>query len=394
MLSFFEQSPVSTGVDPPLGQACEAKPDAKKQHLLLLSKTWGCSGDEVIKAIAIQLAKNPHLQISCRVAYLDKGHEGEAKEHGIQLVGAKYYDGCNLLQCLPSSPDFDVGVDCIITCGMVVGPHAQPLRDHSNSKWAHIAQSSSENEIVLCKYADVAFAFGDLLAEECDCRIGQFEKTVDGITPSIFSEFQDCKQVAKERKIFRVIIWHPSGQLVNKTGYDIPAKLVSMLPRNKYCLIYVVPQDETKEIENTLLQHATSGRQFIVRSHPESLNTLQNWFAEADLLIMPVLPSCDEDFGIVALQAISANLPVLVSENTGLGKALKGVLFGPSCVVTSDQPEEWVECIENVRQKERSQRLEEANQIRANYQKTYPWKNQGDMMLSKICPCILQSNPP
>ena len=398
MLSFFEQSPVSTGVDPPLSQAsghcCEAKPGAKKLHLLLLSETWGWSEDEALssvnKEIAIQLAKNPQLQISCLVAYTDEGLQGEAKEHGVQLVGAKCYSGYTPLQCLSFPPSFGVGVDCIISCGMVVGPHAQPLRVyHPNSKWAHIAQSSSENEIVLCKHADVAFAIGDLVAEDCECRIGQFEKTVDGITPGIFSEFQECTQVAKEREIFHVITWHPSGQLVNETGYDILAKLVGMFPRNKYCFIYVVPRNETEEIKKTLSQHETSARHFIVRSHPRSLQTLKSLFAEADLLIMPLPPSCAEEFGLVALQAISANLPVLVSNNTGLGKALSGVPFGHLCIVTSDQPEEWKKRIENVKQKEHSQRFEEMNGIRENYQKKYPWKKQGDMMLSKI----LQSNP-
>ena len=407
MLSFFEQSPVSTGVDPSHsqvnGHSCEAKSDAKKQHLLLLSEMWGWSGEEALssvnKEIAIQLAKNPQLQISCLVAYTNEGLQGEAKKLGVQLVGAKYYNGYTPLQCLSFPPDFDVGVDCIISCGMVVGTHARPLRDyhHSNSKWVHIAQSSSENEnsdeIELYQNADVAFAIGDHVAEDCERRLGRCEKTVDAITPGIFSEFQECKQVAKERETFCVITWHPSGRLVDETWYDILAMLVGMFPRNKYRLIYVVPLDRTEEIKKTLLQHESSCRQFIVRSLPQSFQTLRRWFVEADLLIMPLPPSCDEEFGLIALQAISANLPVLVSNNTGLAKALRGVPFGHLSIVTSDKPEEWKRRIEEVKQKERTQRLDEASQIRESYQNKYPWKKQGDMMLSKISACILQSNP-
>ena len=371
---------------PHSGHSCEVKPGAKKLHLLLLSEKWGWSGKEALssvnKEIAIQLAKNPQLQISCLVAYTDKDLQGEAEKHGVQLVGAKCYNGYTPVQCLPFPPVCVGAIDCVISCGVVVGTYARPLRHyHSNSKMVHIAQSSSENEIVLCENANVAFAIGDHVAEDCERRLRQDEKTVVGITPGIFSEFQECKQVAKESKTFCVITWHPSGQLVNETGYDIPAKLAGMFSGDTYRLIYVVPRNETEEIKKT--PYGT-----VVRS-PQSLQALRSLFVEADLLIMPLPPSCDEDFGLIALQAISANLPVLVSKNTGLAKALGVVPFGHLSIVTSDKPEEWKRRIEEVKQKERTLRLHEASQIRESYQNKYPWK----LMLSKISACILQSNP-
>ena len=394
----FEQSPVSTGVDPSHsqvnGHSCEAKSDAKKQHLLLLSERWGWSGKEALssvsKEIAIQLAKNSQLQVSCLVAYTDKDLQGEAKEHGVQLVGVECCDGYTPVQCLAFPPDCVGAIDCVIGYGMVVGPHAQPIKKHqgNNCKWVHIVQSS-ENESLdesLCENANVSFALGDHAAEKHCSRLAWNEKAVGSFTPGIFSEFQKCKQTPGERNIFRVIAFYPSvKELADGVGYDIPAKAVGMLPKDRYHLICVTAcANEIEEIKQALLQHGISRSQRTVYSHPKSLETLCKWFVQADLLIMPYLPSCDENFGLIGLQAISANLPVIVSNDTGLGKALTSLPFGDMCVVDSDQPEEWKRRIENVKQKERSQRLDEANGIRENYNKYYAWDKQCKTLLDEI----------
>ena len=60
-------------------------------------------------------------------------------------------------------------------------------------------------------------------------------------------------------------------------------------------------------------------------------------FFEVDLCIMP---SRTEGFGLAALEALSAGLPIFVSENSGLGDALRKVPHGSSCVVNSEDPKE------------------------------------------------------
>ena len=52
------------------------------------------------------------------------------------------------------------------------------------------------------------------------------------------------------------------------------------------------------------------------------------------------MPSRTEGFGLAALEALSAGLPVLASENSGLGEALKKVPFALSCVVQSEDPKD------------------------------------------------------
>ena len=88
------------------------------------------------------------------------------------------------------------------------------------------------------------------------------------------------------------------------------------------------------------------------------------------------MPSRTEGFGLAALEALSAGLPVLVSGNSGIGKALKNVLNGSYCVVNSEKPRRWAKAIKAVCNKERKLRLEEAILLRQNYAVTYQWEGQ------------------
>ena len=69
------------------------------------------------------------------------------------------------------------------------------------------------------------------------------------------------------------------------------------------------------------------------------------------------MPSRTEAFGLAALEALSAGLPILVSDNSGLVKALADILFGTCSVVDSDEPKEWAKAIRRVRMKPRPLRL-------------------------------------
>ena len=72
-----------------------------------------------------------------------------------------------------------------------------------------------------------------------------------------------------------------------------------------------------------------------MRCFNESRQKLAELFCEVDLAVMP---SRTEGFGLAALEALSAGLPVLVSGNSGFGEALRKVPHGSSCVVESEDP--------------------------------------------------------
>ncbi|MBN8600703.1 MAG: glycosyltransferase [Planctomycetes bacterium] len=76
-----------------------------------------------------------------------------------------------------------------------------------------------------------------------------------------------------------------------------------------------------------------------------SVQGRQKWdvFGEADVF---VLPSLQENFGIVVIEALSVEIPVIISTNVGLAQDLMGQR-GVSVLPLVET--EWVHCIENLR---------------------------------------------
>ena len=89
------------------------------------------------------------------------------------------------------------------------------------------------------------------------------------------------------------------------------------------------------------------------------------------------MPSRTEGFGLTALEASSAGIPILVSGNSGFAEALKRVEFGEFYIVEDfKDANEWAKKIESIRQKERRLRLKEIRQLRTFYEEKYNWESQ------------------
>ena len=88
-----------------------------------------------------------------------------------------------------------------------------------------------------------------------------------------------------------------------------------------------------------------------VREFVQDRESLKQLFQEVDLVVMP---SRTEGFGLAGLEALSANLPVVVSHNSGFGKALCSIPFGSSFVVNSpEDPADWTAAVQKLWNKER-----------------------------------------
>ena len=109
-----------------------------------------------------------------------------------------------------------------------------------------------------------------------------------------------------------------------------------------------------------------------------------------------MMPSRTEGFSLAALEALSAGLPVLVSHNSGIDKALKKVPNGSYCVVNSEKPKKWAKAIKTICRKEREVRLKEAVFLCQSYAETYQWEGQCSTLVEKMlemikgqcCACI------
>ena len=88
-------------------------------------------------------------------------------------------------------------------------------------------------------------------------------------------------------------------------------------------------------------------------------------------------------FGLVALEALSAGLPILIGSKSGIAKALENVLHGYSCIVNSDDPPKWAEAIEAVRVRHRMH-LEEIKALKVSYGEMYSWKEQCEEFVKRM----------
>ena len=386
-------------------------------RVTLLSSEWGSTKgglSTINRKLAIQLAKHPSVaQVSVYLLQCSEDDKQDAGSHNVTLIEAEELPGLEpevWLSCLPE----DHAVDCVIGHGAVLGCQVQILKRIHQCKWIQVVHTAPEElgihksyadaisrgekkhqaEVKLCEKADQVVAVGPKLAEAFSGYLRACGKDQDvlNLTPGIFSEFSDVKQATEERKTFSVLVFgRGDNEDFQLKGYDIAARAIAELKDEPqpYKLLFVgAPSGEEEKVKDLLLQQGIDHSQLTVRRFNESREQLARLFCEVDLAIMP---SRIEGFGLAALEALSAGLPVLVSRNSGLAEALKKVPFASSCVVQSEDPQDWANAIKAVRGKDRKLRLREAEVLRGGYAEMYSWQDHCNRLVARML-AISQGN--
>ena len=380
-----------------------------KLRVTLLSSEWRSTKgglSTINRELAIQLAKHPNVEVSVYLPQCSEEDKQVAARHNVHLIEAEEMPGLEpdlWLSCLPE----DHVVDCVIGHGAVLGRQVQIIKRHHDCKWIQVVSTAPEElgmyksyadtisrgekkhqaEVKLCEKADQVVAVGPKLAEAFSSYLRAFgtDQDVLNLTPGIFSEFCDVKQATEERKTFSVLVFgRGDNEDFQLKGYDIAARAIAEL-RNEpepYKLLFVgAPSGKEEKVKELLLQQGIDRSQLTVSCFNEGREQLARLFCEVDLAIMP---SRTEGFGLAALEALSAGLPVLVSGNSGLGEALKEVPFSPSCVVESKDPKDWANAIKSVRKKNRRLRLREATILQGEYAEMYSWQDHCDRLVERM----------
>lgn len=238
-------------------------------------------------------------------------------------------------------------------------------------------------EVELCEMADLVVAVGPKLCEVYSAYLSSCGKTVFNITPGIFTELFNLKQSAQGATKFRVLVFgRGDSEDFELKGFDIAAQAVAALNDRSYHLIFVgAPSGSEEQVAGKLLKQGLLRSQLTVRKYLDNREKVAKLFCEADLAI---IPSRTEGFGLTALEALSACLPFLVSQNSGFGEALCNLPNGSSCVVDSEDPQHWAEAIKNVRLKNVESRLKECQALRRHYDEMYSWNDQCDSLVEKM----------
>ena len=381
---------------------------SRKLRVTLLSSEWRSTKgglSTINRELAIQLAKHPSVEVSVYLPQCSEEDKRVAASHSVTLIEAEEMPGLEpdlWLSCLPENH----AVDCVIGHGAVLGRQVQFIkRTHPFCKWIQVVHTAPEElgmykeyeeriskgeekhqvEVELCKLADQVVAVGPKLAEAFSGYLRPCGKDQDvlNLTPGIFSEFADVKQASQERSSFSVLVFgRGDSEDFQLKGYDIAAQAIAELKDTTYKLVFVgATRGEEEKVARKLVEQGIDPSQLKERRFNESGEKLADLFCEVDLAVMP---SRTEGFGLAALEALSAGLPVLVSGNSGFGEALRKVPHGSSCVVESEDPKDWANAIKAVRQKGREMRLGESEVVHGAYSKKYSWKKQCDELIERM----------
>ena len=369
-----------------------------------MSAGWKASsnGDltTINRELAIQMAKHPNVEVSVFLPQCSEEDKRDADSYNVKLIEAVKLSGFEPVDWLASLPDGHA-MDCVLGHGVALGrliPLIKINPNYSHCKWIQVVHTAPEEigmyknisegqqmqqtEIELCKMADQVVTIGPKLTDAYRYQLRN--QDVFNLTPSILTEFLDVQQASDDRRTFCVLVIE-SGDSEDfyVKGYDIAGKAIANLKDKSYQLRFASKQrGKEDELADKLLQCGIGRNQLIICSFDENRETLANLFSVVNIAI---LPSKTEGFGLSALEALSAGLPVLVSGNSGIAEALREVPNGSQCIVDSEDPADWARAIKAVRNKKRNVRLAEAKILRGNYLQQFSWEEPCDLLVKRMC---------
>ena len=359
------------------------------------------------RELAIHLASrsDTHLTVFVPHGACEEKEKAAAAEKFVSIIEAEELMTCDSLVELFFPPD-DLEIDVVIGHGVKLGQQAQRIRKSHKCMWVQVVHTApaelgmykgysnaitqsgvkNQREVSLCKIADLVMAVGPKLKGfYSDHLPHEKKKDVVEFTPGIMRELNGVELSPYENHEFQVLMFgRGDDEDFELKGYDIAARAFTSheLKNDSYHLTFVgAAPGKEDEFADKILRHKISKNQLSVEEYIKDRDGLKELLLRMDLVIMP---SRTEGFGLTALEALSAGLPVLAGRNSGFSEALKKVDFGELCVVKSDEPEDWSKAIKKVRQKERKKRLDEMQQLRKSYGQKYNWAEQCEILVKEM----------
>ena len=379
---------------------------AALMKLTFLTEEWtqstkgSCS--TFMRQMAIELSRLENVEIGILIPSASPEDKEDAQKYNIKVFEPEKLTGYEPVNCLQFPPQ-GFSTDFIIGQGIKSGCHGQVLKNNLGCKWVHVVlrnaeetaifqktpdalskgQKQYETEVELCKKADMVITVGSKLNETFSSALHQCKKDhIFKLIPGIFDEFfGEQKQYRKSRTFEILVFGRGNTEDFELKGFHVAAKAVAHL--NKYEPSYILkvvgtPEGEKEKLVQRLEGLGVSRSQLIVKSFYEERRKLAQLFLEADLVLMP---SGTEAFGLTALEALSAGVPILITHNSGLAEALKEVTSGHGCIV--HQEADWAEKIKRVR-KNLKTGLDEASMLRDKYKEKYSWWDQCAAFVEKL----------
>ncbi|XP_044179117.1 uncharacterized protein LOC122960730 [Acropora millepora] len=386
-------------------------------NITLLASEWKSTAgglSTLNRELAINLSQIQNVRVSLLVpeGACNDEDKMEAKSFGISILEAKKCVGIDPLVWL-SNPPQDHKIDVIVGHSVKLGCQVQLIKRHpnfENCRWVHVVHTAPEelskykgysdpnskgekklwDEVDLCKCADLVVPVGPKLGKAYHGYLRESKKDEDffELIPGLFErEFADlaAKQNPKDERDDFIVLLCGRGDKEDfeVKGYDIAVEAFAdqRLKGKRYSLLFVgSPEGEQDKVRERLLNCGIDKKQLTVREFVKSRKKMKELFCEVDMVIMP---SKSEGFGLVALEALSAGLPILVGSNCGFARAIEGIPLGSYSVVDSEDPAKWAECVEGVRERHKVV-LQENKILKQHYSKDYCWKTQCEELVDRL----------
>ena len=292
----------------------------------------------------------------------------------------------------------DIDVLIIHSYGIDLGYQAQLIKvNRPNCKWVHVVHTNSQElakygdkeihdhehevQLELCKRADMIIAIGPKVAEFYR-SYRAFGDKVSHFTPGINDDLINVRSAVDNEEVFRIVVSATYyEQFFEAKGLDIAAKAIGLLQDPSYHILFLVkPKEDCKKLESRL-ETLLDIKQFTVERFEKNTDDLLTLLCRIQLSI---LPSRAEGFGTGILSALSADVPVLVGENTGFGMALKKLDIGADYIIGSDKPQVWADKIKEVRRKGAENCFRDAQKLREEYMEKYNKQKQCHTLVQKM----------
>ena len=386
-------------------------------NITLLASEWKSSAgglSTLNRELAINLSQVQNVSVSLLVpeGACNDEDKKEARSFGISILDAKKCIGLDSLFWL-SNPPQNHKIDVIVGHGVKLGCQVQVIKRQAqfqNCKWVHVVHTAPEDlskykaysnpnskgeekhwdEVDLCKSADLVVPVGPKLQKTYHGYLQSSKKSGDffELIPGLFErEFGDlvAKQKPKDERddFFVLLCGRGDKEDFEVKGYDIAVKAFAdqRLKGKRYSLLFVgSPEGKQDEVRERLLNCGIDKKQLTVREFVKSREKMKDLFCEVDMAIMP---SKSEGFGLVALEALSAGLPILVGSNSGFARAIEDIPFGLYSIVDSEDPSKWAERVAGVRDRHRVA-LKENEMLKEQYKKEYCWKTQCGELVERL----------
>ena len=345
------------------------------------------------------LARDPLVRLSGLVEKKTQELMDWAEKLNMKLFTPKQLIGYPDKDRLAFPPeDLDIDVMIIYSYGIDLGRQAQVIQEAKKCKWAHVVHTISEElakyrekeihdsehdvQLQLCECADIIIAIGPKVAEAYRNYLAFSDKYVFNLTPEIVHNLIDVRPLVECGEIFRILV---SATYYEKffeaKGLDIAAKAIHLLQDTSYEIKFVVTPKEDVEVLQSNLKVHLNKKQFTVGTFKRNPKEWKRLLCQVQLAI---LPSRAEGFGTTILSALSADVPVLIGGNTGLGMAVKKLPSGAEYIIDSDEPQVWADKIKEVREKGVGKCSDDAKQLRKEYMEKYSTQEQCHALVKKM----------